>query len=240
MTVRDLDAFVPAFKIASGDNDWPDLLRAVAATAKPVILSTGLLDLAGARESATAVTKAWADGGHGNPGLCVLHCVSAYPCPEDETNLRALDTLAGLGFPVGYSDHTLGIDAAVSAVVLGAKVIEKHFTLDHNQSDFRDHALSADPSQMSELVRRIRLAERMMGDGVKRVMPSEKASLVGARRGAAVSRDLPAGHVLAAGDIAWLRPREAFGPRDAGALIGRTLKAAKAAGTHLVADDLSN
>ena len=78
-----------------------------------------------------------------------------------------------------------------------------------------------------------------MGDGVKRVMASEQASLVGARRGLAVSRDLPAGHVLSADDFTWLRPRESFGPRDAQALIGKVLKVGKAAGTHLVPDDLA-
>lgn len=239
-TIRDLDPLVPAFKVASGDNDWPELLQAIAATAKPVVLSTGLLDFDGARCAAETVTQAWTNDGLGMPGLCLLHCVSAYPCPEEQANLSALRTLAELGFPVGYSDHTLGIEAAVLSVVLGACVVEKHFTLNHQQSDFRDHALSANPVQMTELVQRIRSAERLMGDGVKRVMPAEEAGLVGARRGLAVVRDLPAGHLLTGADLAWLRPRKHLGPDDLQVVLGRTLRVAKAAGTHLSTADLAD
>jgi sialic acid synthase SpsE len=238
-TVSDLEPFVPAFKIASGDNDWPQFLQTVARTGKPIVLSTGILDLAGVRRAVDTLTQTWADAKLGHPGLCVLHCVSAYPCPEGEANLQAIRTIASLGVTVGYSDHTLGVDAAVYSVLLGARLIEKHFTLSHNQSAFRDHALSADPAQMTELVRRVRAAERLMGDGVKRVMASEQGSLVGARRGVAVTTDLPARHLLADNDMIWLRPRKDLNPADQ-RIAGRRLRVSKAAGAALAAADLTD
>jgi N,N'-diacetyllegionaminate synthase len=220
-SVRDLEPLVPAFKVASGDNDYSDLLEAVAATAG-------------------TITRTWARRGLRDPGLCLLHCAVAYPCPPEQANLKAIQSLAHLGFPVGYSDHTLGIDAAAFAVVLGARVVEKHFTLDHKLSDFRDHSLSADPAQMAELVRRIRTAETLVGDGEKRVMPAEEPALVGARRGLAVERDLPAGHVLTNADMIWLRPRHELGPGQELNVLGRRLRVAKEAGSLLALTDLAS
>lgn len=239
-TVRDLDPLVPAFKVASGDNDCTDMLEAVAERGKPVLLSTGLLDLAGVRRAADTITRVWANKKLGDPGLCLLHCAVAYPCPADQANLRAILALAELGFAVGYSDHTLGIDAAAFSVVLGARVVEKHFTLDHKLSQFRDHALSADPAEMKELVRRIRTVEQLLGDGQKRVMPAEEPALVGARRGLATAGDLRAGHVVTRDDITWLRPRNSLGPGDEAAVLGRRLRVAMSAGSPLKPGDLDS
>lgn len=205
-----LDPLVPAFKIASGDNDFAPLLARVAATGKPVLLSTGMATAEDAALSAGWIGRNRPAGAAAD--VVLLHCVSAYPTPDDQANLGAIRDLGRLGHPVGYSDHTLGIDAVVAAVALGARVIEKHFTLSKTTSAFRDHALSAELGEFAEMVRRIRSVELMLGDGAKRPMPAEAATAVAARRSACAARDLPQGHVIGPHDLAWLRPGGACRP----------------------------
>lgn len=230
----------PAIKIASGDNDLLSLLTAAAATGKPILLSTGLLDLVGAAAAKAHLDGAWRNAGAPTPGLVLLHCVAAYPTPNEEAGLDAIRALAGLGVVPGYSDHTLGVEAAVLAVALGARVIEKHFTLDKRQSAFRDHALSADPTEFADLVRRIRTAETMIGAGGKRVMPSEQPNTVSARRGAAAAVDLPVGAVIGHDDIVWLRPRcGGWPPEQEAELIGRRLARPVACGERFLPDHLA-
>ncbi|MFN3482381.1 N-acetylneuraminate synthase family protein [Rhabdaerophilum calidifontis] len=232
-----LAPIAPALKIASGDNDFLPLLERAAGTGLPLILSTGMADLAMVARSKAAIEAVWARSGV-DPGLVLLHCVSAYPTPVGEANLAAIRTLAALGRPVGYSDHTLGIAAAILAVGLGARVIEKHFTRSKTQSAFRDHQLSAEPAELREMVARIREANALLGDGVKRAMPAESGSA--ARRSIAASRDLPAGHVLAFADLAWLRPGGGLPPGAEAAVLGRRLKRAVAAGARLSPADIED
>lgn len=162
-SARFLDKLVLAYKIASGRQRLFPLLDVVAATGKPVILSTGLCDLAEVRAAQERLRQWRARGVEGD--LALLHCVSSYPTAPEDANLGFLRDLASLGETVGYSDHTLGVEAAVLAVALGARIIEKHFTISKTHSDFRDHQLSADPAELAELVRRTRLAETLLGDG---------------------------------------------------------------------------
>jgi N-acetylneuraminate synthase/N,N'-diacetyllegionaminate synthase len=223
--VRFLEPLVPAYKIASGDNDHFPLLEAVAATGKPILLSTGLSDLETVARAKEFIEDLWHRRGLEGQ-LALLHCVSAYPTPDGEANLAAIRTLARLGCTVGYSDHTLGLEAAVLAVALGARVVEKHFTLDHHLSDFRDHRLAADPEEMAELVRRIRQAEQMLGGGDKKVQPCEEPSRGAARRGLVAARDLPAGTVLAREHLDWLRPRRGLAPGREHLVLGRRLRRA--------------
>lgn len=234
-SVAMLEPLVPAFKIASGDNDFVPLLEAVAATGKPVLLSTGMADLAGVAASMGVIRRAWRES-DADPGLVLLHCVSAYPAPANEANLRAIPALAALGETVGYSDHTIGVAAAPLAVALGARVIEKHFTIAHDHSDFRDHKLSANPAEMRELVERVREANALLGDGVKRVMPAETDTARAARRSIVASRGLAAGHVVAWDDLAWLRPAGGLAPGREGTILGRRLRRAVPAGTRLTSD----
>ncbi len=221
-SVRLLDPLVPAFKIASGDNDFLPLLRAVAATGKPVLLSTGLCGAQSVLDARDALEAAWSHRGLRGQ-LVLLHCVGSYPTPPDQANLLAIRALAELGHTVGYSDHTLGTQAAVLAVALGARVVEKHFTLDHGFSDFRDHKLSADPAQLAQLVRAVREAQDMLGQGFKQPMPCEEASLVAARRSAYAARDLAAGELLTPDAVAWLRPGGGIPATDADLLAARRL-----------------
>lgn len=221
-SARFLDPLVPAYKIASGDNDFFPLLEAVAATGKPVLLSTGLCGLPQVQAAKAVLERIWArDGRHGE--LALLHCVASYPTPPQEANLRAIGALAGLGVTPGYSDHTLGVEAAVLAVALGARVVEKHFTLDKNRSDFRDHQLSADPAELRQLVERVRQAELLVGHGDKAVMPCEAQTLVAARRSAVAAVDLAEGETLAPKHVLWLRPGGGIAPSQAVALYGKRL-----------------
>jgi N,N'-diacetyllegionaminate synthase len=215
-SVAFLEPLVDAYKVASGDNDFWPLLEAVAATGKPTILSTGLSELAQVERAAALF---------GRDGLAVLQCTSAYPAPPEEANLAAIRLLADrLGCTAGYSDHTLGIEAAVAAVAAGARILEKHLTLDKERSDFRDHRLSADPPELRALVRRVREVEILLGRPEKTLQPSEAALAVAARRSIAAAADLPEGHRLTVHDLTWLRPADGLPPGEEGRLLGRDLR----------------
>lgn len=236
-SVAALQPLVPAYKIASGDNDFFPLLECVAQTGKPILLSTGMLDLVGVAQAKNAIEAVWRQRGV-NPGLVLLHCVAAYPTPPEEANLGAIRGLAGLGGAVGYSDHTIGLDASPLAVALGARVIEKHFTLDKNLSAFRDHKLSADPAEFAELVRRIRSVEQMLGTGEKRLMAAEEGGLRNVRRAIMAARDLAAGTVLAKSDLTFLRPRVGLAPDKQATLIGRRVSVAVRRGEPILPEYL--
>ncbi|MGE3316487.1 MAG: N-acetylneuraminate synthase family protein [Planctomycetaceae bacterium] len=224
-----LEPLVDAYKIASGDNDFLPLIEKVAQTGKPVILSSGVSTLAQVEAAVATVRRI---RGSDAP-LGVLQCVSSYPTPPGEAQLSAIPLIAqNFRCVTGYSDHTLGIDACVLAVGAGARILEKHFTLDKNLSDFRDHALSADPAEMRELVCRVRAAEAMLGDGDKRIQPCEEAEAVTIRRSIAAARDLKQGATITASDLKWIRPGSGLRPGQEAVLIGRRLR------RDLAADEL--
>jgi sialic acid synthase SpsE len=227
-SARLLEPLVDAYKISSGDLTFRPLLALVAATERPLILATGMADLA-LVESAVAFVRA---GRNGLAPVALLHAVSAYPTPDEQASLRAIPQLAPLADVVGYSDHTLGTDAAVVAVALGARIVEKHFTLDKGYSEFRDHALSADPPELRELVERVRRAERMLAGG-KSVQPGELETQAAARRSVVAGRDLPRGHRLTRADVDWIRPAGGLAPGEEEALLGRPLVRAVRAGEQL-------
>jgi N-acetylneuraminate synthase/N,N'-diacetyllegionaminate synthase len=237
-SVATLESHVPAYKIASGDNDFFSLLERIAETGKPILLSTGMLDLDGVARAKQTIEAVWSKTGI-NPGLALLHCVVAYPTPPEEANLGAIRSLATLGVTVGYSDHTLGLAACPLAVAIGARVIEKHFTLDKNLSAYRDHQLSADPVEFAELVRQIRETEEMLGTGVKRFMPVETGGLRSARRSIMAAHDLLPGTILAKSDLTYLRPRIGLAPGQEATLIGRRLSAAIRSGEPILPEQLS-
>lgn len=236
-SVDALAPIVPAFKIASGDNDFLPLLAAVARTGKPILMSAGLADLDGIRASKEHIEAIWQSEGI-DGGLAILHCVVAYPTPPEQAGLSAISDLATLDCTVGYSDHTIGVDAAVLSVALGARIIEKHFTIDKNQSDFRDHKLSADPADMAELVRRVRLAETLIGEGGKRVMECERPALHPVRRSIVAARDLITGTVIAGEDLSWVRPRNGLAPGNEDRLIGGTLNVNVSRGSPVLPEHL--
>ena len=220
-----LKNIVDAYKIASGDNDFYPLLARVAETGKPILISSGVSDFSQVEKTLQFVKEVWNRKGLEGE-LVVLHCVSSYPVVPKEANLLAIQFLTEKlkNVTVGYSDHVLGIDASVLAVALGARVIEKHFTLDKNLSDFRDHRLSADPKEMKELVEKIRNAETLLGKPEKVLQPGEKALKMAIRRSIVAETDLPKGHQIRWSDLTWLRPGEGLKPGEEKALVGRTLK----------------
>lgn len=234
-----LEPIIDAFKVASGDNDFYPLLERLAKSRKPVIVSTGASDLAQVDKTASFLKSRWPARKPLDLGL--LHCVSSYPLPPEQANLRAIPFMASR-FPeltVGYSDHAAGIEASVLAAALGARVIEKHFTCDKNHSGFRDHSLSADPADMRELVRRVRQACAMLGRPEKALLPCEEALAKPIRRSAAAAADLPKGHRLRSEDLLWLRPGLGLRAEEEPRLVGKTLRRALRRGEFLAAPDLS-
>lgn len=235
-TALDLDSvsvltpLVDAFKVASGDIDFFPLLDALAATGKPVVISTGQSELDDVAHAVDAI----------GTEVGILQCVSSYPAPDHEVNLRALAVLAER-FPactIGYSDHTTGTDAGPLSVACGARIVEKHFTLDKTYSEFRDHALSADPSEFCEIVRRVRAAETLLGSPCKQIQASEADARRALRRSIAAARDFEAGHVLGDGDFVWTRPADGLRPGEEAELVGRALRRAVRLGEHLRPDDV--
>ena len=163
-----VDLGIPFIKVASGDIANVDFLRYVGSKNLPVILSTGMSTIADVDISVNALIEGGADN------ITLLHCTTNYPCPFNEVNLRAMITLKEtFHLPVGYSDHTVGTEASVSAVALGASVIEKHFTLDRNMKG-PDHLASTEPAEFVKMVHQIRNVEQLLGDGKKRPSISEQ------------------------------------------------------------------
>lgn len=237
-SARSLAPLVDAYKIASGDVTFVPLLTAVASTGKPVILSSGASTLGEVQAAVDCVRRRWAADGH-DPGLAVLHCVSSYPAPEEEAHLAAISYLAStLLTTVGYSDHVTGTEAAALAVACGARIVEKHFTLNKHFSEFRDHQLSADPPEMRALVDRIRRIERLMGVTDKEIQPSERANREAIRRSTVLAVDREAGHLLAPDDVTWVRPAGGLSPGDESALVQRHLVRAVRAGDRLQPSDV--
>jgi N,N'-diacetyllegionaminate synthase len=219
-----LEPMVDAYKIASGDNDFFPLLEKIASTGKPVVVSTGVSDVSQVDATVRFLRGQW-ESQRKSGDLALLHCVSSYPTPPHEANLASIPFLAEeFGCTVGYSDHTLGTQAAVLAVAAGARIIEKHFTLDKHQSDFRDHQLSADPAEMAELINRVIEVDLLLGTPGKTIQPCEAASQTAIRRSIVAARDLKAGTTIAAADLKWIRPGDGLRPGNEALLLGRRLK----------------
>lgn len=206
---------VPVLKIPSGEITNLPFLAHVARKGRPMIVSTGMCTL---EEVETAV-RVLRDSG--NSDMVLLHCTSSYPADPAECNLRAMETMrSALGLPVGYSDHTPGIEVPLAAVALGACVIEKHFTMDRSLPG-PDHRASADPQQLSLLVRGIRDVEKALGDGRKRPMPCEMNTRVVARRSIVAARAISAGTRLSQSDLALKRPGTGLASEHLSSVIGR-------------------
>jgi len=226
-----LGTIVDAIKIASGDNTFYPLIREAAKTGKPLIISTGLADREDMTKAVACAQDTWIRQGT-TGDLALLHCVASYPVPTGQANLAAIRTMIDTfpDLPIGYSDHTIGPEAAVLAVALGAQIIEKHFTLDTAFSDFRDHQLSADPTALAALVQAVRATETMLGDGILGAMPCEGPMLSAVRRSVVAARDLAAGAPVSAVDITWVRPGGGIPPGGEDQVIGRRLRQAVAQG----------
>ena len=211
------DLGVPAFKVASGEITNVPFLKHVARKGKPMILSTGMAYLGEVEKAVHAVEKT------GNHDVILLHCVSNYPADPSDVNLRAMKTMAeAFALPVGYSDHTLGIEVSIAAVALGACVIEKHFTLDRSLPG-PDHGASLEPGDIEDLVKSIRAVEASLGQGRKEPAASEADTAALARRSLYTTRDLKKGHTLVPNDLIALRPGTGISPSRLSSICNRKL-----------------
>jgi sialic acid synthase SpsE len=193
------------FKIPSGEITNKPLIQHIAAKNKPVILSTGMSYLNEVEKAVRWIYDIWNESGF-NQQLTLLHCVSNYPAHAADINLYAMNTLkTAFGLSVGYSDHTLGIEIPIAAVAMGARVIEKHFTLDRSMRG-PDHKASLEPDELKAMVKAIRNVEKSMGDGIKRPAESEDETRVIARRSLVAKRNIKKGGVIRSGDIIIKRP----------------------------------
>lgn len=208
---------VSTFKIPSGEITNIPFLEHLARKGKPLILSTGMSTL-GEVEAAVNVIRRTQ-----SVPLTLLQCVTEYPAPYDSVNLRAMLTLQrAFGVPVGYSDHTPGIEIAVAAVAIGAEVIEKHYTLDRSLPG-PDHAASLEPDELKAMVTAIRHVEAALGDGIKAPAACELSNMGVARKSVVARHSMPKGHVLSTEDLAVKRPGTGLPPNAIGNLVGRTL-----------------
>jgi N-acetylneuraminate synthase/N,N'-diacetyllegionaminate synthase len=223
---------VPAFKISSGEiTNWP-FLEHVARKGKPIILSTGMSNLGEVEDAVEAIRTA------GNEKLVLLHCVSNYPADPADANLRAMQTMAeALKLPVGYSDHTPGIEVALAAVALGACVIEKHFTLDKNLPG-PDHKASLEPGELAQLVAGIRTVEAALGNARKEPAKSEEGNRLVVRRSLAVNTDVPEGKAIEAAMLTALRPGNWIPPSMLAKVVGKKTARPLKAGEFLKWEDL--
>lgn len=209
---------VPFFKVPSGEITNLPFLRAIAQKKKPMIVSTGMATLAEVKEAVAAIRHA------GNGDIILLQCVSSYPADPADANLRAMLTLKdAFGLPVGFSDHTAGIEVALAAAALGAHVIEKHFTLDKNLPG-PDHKASLNPEELRALVKGIRKVEAALGDGEKKPSAAECNVMEAARKSLVAACDIPEGVVLTEKMIAIKRPGNGLKPALFEQLIGRKTK----------------
>ena len=224
---------VPLFKLGSGELTNIPLLRHVAGKRKPVILSTGMATL---EEVGMAVAVMRAAG---NDEIVLLHCVTQYPAPAAEINLRAMAAMAAaFRLPVGYSDHSEGNEIAFAAAAFGACCIEKHFTLSR-EMEGPDHAASAEPRELQALVEGIRRIESALGDGIKRPAPCELANRGLVRRSIFAAAEIPAGTFLTPDFLACRRPGTGIPSERHDDLVGRRTVRRFAAGEMLDWDGLS-
>jgi len=209
---------VPAFKVPSAEITNLPLLKHIARKGKPVIISTGMSNLGEIKEALEAIKD------EGVKDIILLHCVSNYPVKVEEVNLRAMKTLTQtFGLPVGFSDHTLGITVPIAAVVLGAAVIEKHFTLDRTLPG-PDHMASLEPAEFRQMVNAIRGVEKALGDGIKRQTRSEDEVKKALRKSVVAKVEIPRGTTITEKMLDVKRPGTGMSPRDINKIIGRKAK----------------
>lgn len=234
-----LNDFAPIFKVASGEMTWTALVQRIAATEKPMVISTGLAlehEIRAAVDAVLAIRPQAAEDG----SLMLMHCVSAYPAPAPQAHLANIRWLIDrFGLPVGYSDHTLGIKACELAVAAGAVALEKHFTYRKEDQKFRDHQLSADPADMAALIKAVRETEVYVGRYARERGAAEMENFKPARRSVAAKVDIPAGASIKADWLTGLRPLWGIPVEETPRVIGKKLTRAVAAGDIIKDEDLA-
>ena len=235
--VRMFSKIVPAYKVGSGDITFSSLLREIAEQGKPVLLATGAATMEDVEEAVDICLAV-------NPALCVMQCNTNYTGSLENfryVNLRVLETFAKRwpGMPLGLSDHTPGHSAVLGAVMLGARVIEKHFTDDNNREG-PDHSFALNPVTWRAMVDATRELEYAMGDGVKRIEENERQTVVIQRRSLRAAMAVPAGTILNESHLEALRPcpEGAVPPNRVGEVLGRTVRGEMSRGKELLWSNL--
>ncbi len=206
---------IPFWKIPSGEITNLPYLENIAATGKDIVLSTGMCTMEEIESTVAILRK------NGAGGITLLHCNTEYPTPFEDVNLRAMKTMAEtFGLPVGYSDHTTGIEVPIAAVAMGAVVIEKHFTLDKNMEG-PDHKASLEPDELKQMVLAIRHIERALGSGSKSPSNSEKKNIDIARKSIVAGRDIAAGETFTEENLRIKRPGNGISPMRWYEIIGK-------------------
>jgi len=209
------------YKISSGLITHIPLIKKIASFNKTVIISTGTANEAEIQEAVNSFTHT------GNKSLVLMHCVSSYPTPYDQTNLSLINLLnKKYSYPIGYSDHALGYEAVLAATVLGSVVIEKHFTLDVNRKSF-DHKISLDAKNFKEMIENIKLFKSMLGSKIEWVSNLESKNKKWMRRIIISKNNLPINHKISEDDILFMRPSRGISglsPKDFYKVIGKVVK----------------
>jgi N-acetylneuraminate synthase len=207
---------VDIYKIPSGEITNYPYLKRIATKNKPIIMSTGMANLGEVEEAINTIRSV-----NSEAEISLLHCTTNYPTPYEEVNLKAMQTLAAaFKLSVGYSDHTLGIEVSVAAVAMGAKIIEKHFTLDKNLPG-PDHRASLEPDELKEMVKAIRNIEMALGDGIKKPNKSEIEIMKVARKSIVASKNIKKGEIFTKTNITLKRPGTGISPMRWNEVIGQ-------------------
>ncbi len=221
---------IPAFKWGSSETTNLELLWHAAQKKLPILMATGMCDISDIQQAMEIVAAAGLDE------TALLHCASVYPCPPEQANLRVMETLKNaFNVPVGFSDHSLGVALPVAAAALGAKVIEKHFTLSRKLSG-PDHSYALEPEELAQMVLLVREAEASLGSGVKTLLPDELR--YGRLNGLYAVRALSKGSVITMQDICVKRPALGIKARYNQLIIGKKLVRAVAKDAPIQWDDL--
>lgn len=206
------------WKVPSGEVTNLPYLEALAKTGRKVVMSTGMCDVDEINASVAVLEK------YNVPEIVLLHCNTQYPTPFEHVNLKAMATIAEkTGRTVGYSDHTQGIEVSIAAVAMGARVIEKHFTLDKNMEG-PDHKASLDPEELKAMVSAIRNIEKSIGTGLKEPSPSEIANKAVARKSIVSARAIKKGERFSSENMTTKRPGNGISPMQWYSVVGETAK----------------
>ena len=211
---------IPLYKIPSGEITNLPYLRHIGGMDMPIIMSTGMSTLDEVRDALNILLEAGAK----KDKITILHCNTEYPTPMEDVNLKAMITIRDeLGVNIGYSDHTLGIEIPVAAVAMGAKVIEKHFTLDRTMPG-PDHAASLEPEELKAMVAAIRNIEKAMGDGVKKTSKSEDKNIHIVRKSIVAKKSIKKGELFSEENLTIKRPGTGISPMEWDNLINKKSK----------------
>ena len=238
-TVPFLGKNFPAIKIASGDVDFEPVIRAAAKQGKPVILSIGNATIEEV-DSAVGWVREEAKDVPLKERLIILQCTAAYPAPVEEANVAMIPMLQErYKVPVGFSNHTIGPEACLAAIALGASLLEVHFTDQKEGRTFRDHELSMTKDDLRSLIATARGIRAAIGSSQKAIQPSERGHHLNIRKGVVAARALAAGTVLKDEDLAYARPAIHFRSAQRPQLVGKTLKRELAVGAVITPDDIT-